>query len=83
MLARAGATSPLGKLIHPIKTNLADATYELLERRAFESGKPVAEVVRTILEVSVHGLETVQAWKAAELRAIAGDVPELSEGDRK
>lgn len=49
LFSRSGATHPLGKLLHPAKTDLPQCVGDALLADARELGAPPAEVMRDIL----------------------------------
>lgn len=72
-LARTGETSPFGKYTAEFpKWKGPEETFEEANRLAREAGLSLAEWLRTLVMVRVHGFESVQRMHADRLRVVAG-----------
>lgn len=79
-LSRSGNTSPLGKFTAEFpKFKGPEETHEGAERLAREAGLTLAEWLRTLVMIRVHGMDTVEKLHAERLRVVAGTGEESGE----
>lgn len=54
------------------KVRVHDDTLEAATKQAREAGMSLSEWVRTVIEIRVHGLETVSELHIQRLKSVAG-----------
>lgn len=72
-LSRSGHTHPLGSMTAEFpKFKGPEETHELATRMAREAGMNLAEWVRTLVMIRVHGVDMIAKIEADRLRVVAG-----------
>lgn len=72
-MSRSGLTNPLGKMTVSVPAfKVSEETYDGLQALAAKAGVPVAEFVRKLVEVRVHGEDVVARLETERLRVITG-----------
>lgn len=72
-LSRTGHTHPLGSMTAEFpKFKGPEETHELATRLAREAGMNLAEWVRTLVMIRVHGVDMIARLEADRLRVVAG-----------
>lgn len=80
--ARSGNSLPMGKLTAEVpKFRVCEETFEEASRLAREAGMPLAEWVRNLVMIRVHGIDAVVRMHHARLSVVAGMGDEKSQGD--
>lgn len=71
--ARSGLSDPLGKFTAEFpKFKAPESTMEEASRLASEAGLTLAEWIRTLVMVRVHGADTLTKVHAKRLKVVAG-----------
>lgn len=73
-LSRGLASSPLGGSLNAEipKVRVHDDTLDGATKLAREAGMSLSEWVRTLIEIRVHGVDTVSALHTSRLKNVAG-----------
>lgn len=72
-LSRTGHTHPLGAMTAEFpKFKGPEETHEMATRMAREAGMNLAEWVRTLVMIRVHGVDMIARLEADRLRVVAG-----------
>lgn len=72
-LSRSGRTHPLGSMTAEFpKFKGPEETHEMATRMAREAGMNLAEWVRTLVMIRVHGVDMIARLESDRLRVVAG-----------
>lgn len=61
----------LGKCTEDVKTRVSFSTKEAIQKLAHDTQMSESEYVRTILQIHVHGLDTVQSLQQDRINRVA------------
>ncbi|MFP4895160.1 hypothetical protein [Paraburkholderia sp. EG304] len=75
-MARGTTSNAIGKLTAEVKTKIPEDEKEALERIAFEAGLNVAEFLREMIMIRIHGRDHVVRLHRARLNVVAGIGPD-------
>lgn len=65
-----------GKCTEDVKTKVSYATKEAIQKKAHEAGVSESEYIRTLLQIHIHGLESVQRLHLEKINRVvnAGNI---------